>query len=98
MVRGRRSQVANTFALEDCCVGGCVDAIIADLKQALRTFRGSPGFVVAAIGAITLGIGAKTAIFSIFDAVLLRPLNVPEADRVANSDGRHDLRSARSQL
>jgi len=54
--------------------GGLLEAILRDIKQALRGIRRTPGFVVTAVVMFALGIGANTAIFSIVDRVLLRPL------------------------
>jgi putative ABC transport system permease protein len=53
-----------------------------DLKYGLRALRRAPGFTVVAILTIALGIGATTAIFSVINAVVLRPLPYVEADRV----------------
>ena len=56
--------------------------LLGNLKHALRMFRTNPGFTIAAIAALALGIGINTAIFTVVDAVLLKPLTYPDADRM----------------
>ena len=53
-----------------------------DVKHALHMFVENPGFTLAAVSALALGIGAITAIFSVVNAVLLKPLTYPDADRM----------------
>lgn len=53
-----------------------------DVKHSLQLFLKNPGFAIAAIAALALGIGANTAIFSVVNAVLLKPLTYPNADRI----------------
>ena len=56
--------------------------VIADLRHALRVVSRAPSFAVAVVGVLALGIGANTAIFSIVDTVLLRPLHFEEPERL----------------
>src|SRR4051812_48226308 len=55
---------------------------MTDIRLALRSLRRTPGYALAFILTLGLGIGANTAIFSVINGVLLRPLPYPEADRI----------------
>jgi predicted permease len=59
-----------------------LETTLQDLRYAIRGMRKSPAFAVTAILSLALAIGANTAIYSIVDAALLRPLPVPEPDRL----------------
>ena len=56
--------------------------LLKDVRHALRALASAPAFTVAAILSLAIGIGANTAIFSIVDGLLLRPLPYTDADRL----------------
>jgi predicted permease len=60
--------------------------LFQDLQFAIRQLRKSPGFTITAVLTLAIGIGVNTAGFSIMDAVVLRPLAVPELNRVVTVD------------
>src|ERR1700691_6330495 len=59
-----------------------MQTLLFDLKFAIRQLAKSPGFAITAVLMLAFGIGATTAIFSIVEAVLLRPLPFPDSDRL----------------
>jgi len=62
--------------------GACLDAAGRDVRYGLRQLRRNPAFAAIAIATLALGIGGMTAMFSAFDAVLIRPLPYTDADRL----------------
>ncbi len=59
-----------------------MESLLHDLKHSVRMFRNSRAFTITAIAAVSLGIGVNTAIFSVVNAVLLKPIPFPDPDRL----------------
>ncbi|HTX36402.1 MAG TPA: ABC transporter permease [Bryobacteraceae bacterium] len=59
-----------------------MEGILKDVTQSLRLLRRSPGFAIPAVAALALGIGANVAIFSVVNAVLLKPVAAPHPENV----------------
>jgi len=59
-----------------------MQSFLEDLRHSFRALRQNPGFTIAALATLALGIGANTAIFSVVNAVLLKPLGAPDAERI----------------
>jgi putative ABC transport system permease protein len=59
-----------------------METFFKDVAHSLRLFRRNPGFTIAAVTALTLGIGTNIAIFTVVNAVLLKPVPFPDPDRL----------------
>ena len=55
-----------------------LERLLQDLRYALRQLKRSPGFAVTAMAILALGVGANVAVFSVMNALIMRPLNVPQ--------------------
>jgi putative ABC transport system permease protein len=84
--RRARAQVGNPLLqaerTRDADVVELLDAGLRNLRHSARSLAREPGFAATVVLTLALGIGANTAVFSALDAVLLRPLPYPEADRL----------------
>jgi putative ABC transport system permease protein len=81
-----RRQFGNTLrvteSLREMWGWGAIDRAWQDLKFGIRLARRQPAFTAVVIATLALGIGAATTMFTIVDAVMLRPLDVPQAERL----------------
>src|SRR5512137_957140 len=59
-----------------------MNMLVQDVRLALRSFTRNPGFALAAVLSLAIGIGANTSIFSVANALLLRPLPYKESNRL----------------
>ena len=94
LVRARR-EFGNVTAIEergrDVWRWATIENLWADVRYGARQLRGSPAFSLATILTLALGIGVNSAVFSVVDAVLLRPLPFPQPDRLVSVASR-DIR------
>src|SRR5713226_6178709 len=68
--------------VRDSRMGAFLDSLLQDLRFALRQMRRSPGFALTAVLILALGIAANVIVFGVLQALVLRQLDVPHADRV----------------
>ena len=61
-----------------------MESFLNDLQHSLRMLRQSPSFTITAVAALAMGIAANTAIFTVVNTVILRPLPFADSDRIVN--------------
>jgi predicted permease len=66
--------------------------LLRDVRYAVRSLRQSAGFTIVAVGTLALGSGAVTALFTVLDGVLLKPLRYPDPDRIVSVVNRYSDR------
>src|SRR6185312_10254429 len=71
------SNVARNFLMRSA-----MERVLHDVRQAFRALRRSPGFTLTAVLTVALGVGVPTAMFTVVDGVVLRPLPYPDPDRL----------------
>ncbi|HEY1901140.1 MAG TPA: ABC transporter permease [Terracidiphilus sp.] len=71
----------------DAAGGNLIETLLQDLRYSVRVLRKTPGFLIAAVLTLALAIGANAVVFSLLNALVLRPLNVPQAGSLYQVEG-----------
>ena len=75
----------------DALGGNLIETLILDARYSLRLLRKSSGFTIAAVLTLAMAIGANTVVFSILNALILRPLDVPHPESLYTIEHRKDI-------
>jgi predicted permease len=67
--------------------GNLIETLLQDLRYSVRMLRKAPGFLIASVLTLALAIGANAVVFSLLNALVLRPLNVPQAGSLYQVEG-----------
>jgi len=86
------NQLAQRERIRDADITLWLDAAARHLRYASRSLVRTPGFTVVVVLTLALAIGANSAVFSALDAVVVRPLALPEADRLVSLSQVHQIR------
>jgi hypothetical protein len=74
----------------DAVAGSAAEAVWRDVRVSIRQLRKAPAFTVAAVVTLSMAIGANATVFSVFNGLLLRPLNLPREESLYNVERASD--------
>ena len=76
--------------------GNLIETVMQDARYSVRVLRKSPGFTIAAVLTLAMAIGANAVVFSVLNALILRPLDVPQPESLYTIDHGRDISLALS--